>query len=102
MIVYLLTLVATIVIETAIVLAMNPRDRARLKYDAPLINLLTHPIARLMLAHTAILWGVLEALIVVVEAALYRSVSRLPLRQAVLTSVVANGVTIVIALLLPL
>lgn len=100
MILYLATLIATIVIETYIAIAMNRRERGRLRFDAPLVNLLTHPLARMLIGAGALSWVVAELLIVVLEALLYTTVTRLPVRRAIVTSVVANGVTIILALIL--
>lgn len=100
MILYLSTLIATIVIESYIAIAMNRRERGRLQLDAPLINLLTHPLARMLIGAGVLSWAVAELLIVILEAFLYATVTRLPARRAILTSVVANGVTIILALIL--
>ncbi len=97
---YLLLLILTIAIETAIALALMKKHRRRLRIDTPLLNCFTHPI----FATVFIAWGWLtfwpaELIIFLAEAFGYRAVTGLSTRQALLLSGICNGVTVIISLI---
>ena len=95
---YLVLLLLTIAIETAIALGLMWKRRARLRLDVPLLNCLTHPVATVLMR-----WGLLpfwpaEILIWLAEAFGYRTVTGLSTRRALLLSGACNAVTAIISL----
>jgi hypothetical protein len=88
---YFAALALTIVVE-AIVVALLSRgvERGRLVRASLFINLFTHPLANLLFTGTTASFVAIEAGVVVVEAFLYASVERSPLRRAALLSLAAN------------
>lgn len=103
MTVALSTLVLTIACELGIALtAMRwlAVPAKRLWVDVPLINLLTHPLGTLLIRNDIASFAVVEGMIVVTECLLYRSVTKLSWVQATGLSLLANGVTVGIALVI--
>ena len=84
----------TCAVEVPIVVAMAGRGRRRRTIaDAFAANLLTHPLAWLLVGHGILPWLVVEVLVFLVEGVLYRGVTRLPTARAVPAAVLANGIT---------
>lgn len=95
---YLLALGLTIGVETALAVAALPRRRDRLLVDVPLASLLTHPLATWAVSTGRPLLLV-EAGVVLVEALVFRVVTELGWKQAVLLSLLINAATTAIAVL---
>jgi hypothetical protein len=99
--VYAVALLFTLVIELPLAAALVQRDRRRRTLlDAFLINIFTNPLAvffHRLLAKPGVPYGIpfliIEVVVVIAEALLYRGVTRLPWRRAVLVSVVCNVVS---------
>lgn len=105
MIVALVTLIITIGVETGIALLLQRSGiirahPARLRIDVPLVNLMTHPIATIAIRNFGASFTRVEILVVCTEFLAYRYVTRMTWIQAALLSVVANGATIVLSLIL--
>lgn len=84
----------TCAVEVPIVVAIAPRGRrARTAADAFAANLLTHPLAWLLVGNGILPWLVVEVLVLLVEAAVYRGVTRLAPARAFTAAGVANLVT---------
>lgn len=104
----LLALALTVGIEAPIATLLGPRDRRRsVARDAALLNLFTNPLAQLahaLWAAPGVPWGlpfiVIEVCVVVTEAAGYWWVTRLTWRRAAAVSIVCNGATIGLSLML--
>lgn len=94
----LVTLLLTILVETAVACLVLPRERARLRVDVPLINLTTHPLATIAVATLGAPFAIVELLVIAAEIAAYRVVTGFPLRRAVWLAVLLNGVTILLSL----
>jgi hypothetical protein len=98
---WLVAFLLTLAIEVPLAVLLAPRGlRRRVALDATLLNTFTHPLLTV-----ALRWGVTtfwpgEALVWAVEALGYRVVTRLPVGRAVLISTVANGATVLLALIL--
>ncbi|MCP5065447.1 MAG: hypothetical protein GY946_02685 [bacterium] len=95
---YLVLLLLTIAIETAVAFGLMWKHRRRLRFDVPLLNCVTHPTATVLLR-----WGLLpfwpaEILIWVAEAFGYRTVTGLSTRRALALSGACNAVTVFISL----
>jgi hypothetical protein len=91
----------TVAIELPLVAALVPRGaRRRAPFDAFAINLCTHPLAWLAVAHYGANWWLVESAVLSAELALYRALTGLTWPRAALVSSVANGVTAGLALLL--
>lgn len=100
---YALALALTQVIELPVAAALAPRGaRGRVLATLFFANLLTHPIAWCLVAgtdHPDRFWPV-EAAVVLAELVLLSLVARIGLARAARVSLVANGVTIVLSLVL--
>ena len=84
----------TVAIELPIIAALAPRDRRRRALgDAFAANLLTHPAAWFLVRSLAAPWSVTELGVAVVEALVYRAVTRMSWARAAIASGCANGVT---------
>lgn len=84
----------TCAVEVPIVIAFAPRGRrGRTAADAFAANLLTHPLAWLLIVHAGLSWLLVEVLVLLVEVAVYRGVTRLPLPRAFAAAGLANLVT---------
>ncbi|MFO1050938.1 MAG: hypothetical protein U1F36_01830 [Planctomycetota bacterium] len=83
----------TLLVEVPIVVACGPRARrGGVALDAVLANTLTHPLAWLAIQHGMNWWWV-EGIVPVVEAVVYRKVTRLTWGRAVWASLLANTTT---------
>lgn len=96
---WLLAFVLTCAVEFAIVLALAPPPRRRVAADSLAANLLTHPLAYLLVARGWLGFWPTEAAVFGVEAAIYARVSRLPAPRAAAISFAANGVTLAMSFL---
>lgn len=84
----------TCAVEVPIVVAMAGRGRRRRTVaDAFAANLLTHPLAWLLVGHGILPWLVVEVLVLLVEALVYRGVTRLPPARAFAAAGLANLIT---------
>ena len=83
----------TCAVELPIVALLARGRRRRAALDAFGANLLTHPLAWYAVRTLLASWTAVELTVVVVEAVVYRTVTRLPLERAVVASALANGVT---------
>lgn len=98
---YALALGITIVVETALACLLR-RDRVtRLRFDVPLMNLLTHP-----LLHLGVMYGMTvpvgEVLVMAVEAMLYRRVTGLSWTWSLGLGIGLNAVTWGLGYVIPL
>ena len=90
----------TLAIEVPIVVAIGPRGRLRsVTLDAVLANLLTHPLAWIAICQGAN-WWLIEAIVPLVEAGVYRSVTRMSPTRALAAALLANGVTAALSFVL--
>ncbi|MDJ0522311.1 MAG: hypothetical protein QNJ90_09590 [Planctomycetota bacterium] len=90
--VYLLALVLTVLVETLLAMLIRPRQRRRLLVDVPLMNLVTHPLLALgRSAGLELLTG--ELLVMFVEGAVYRGVTRLNLAWSIILAFGLNLLT---------
>jgi hypothetical protein len=94
---YAISLLLTIVVETGVALLALPRWRRRLLLDVPLASLLTHPLATIAVRDLG--WPLLpvEGGVVLAEALVFLLVTRLDPRRALLLSIATNGATTAIA-----
>ena len=84
----------TVVLEMPCVVACAPRGvRRRAALDSLLVNACTHPVAWLAVNSDALSWTATEAAVVVVEALVYRWITRMPWSRAGAASLLANGVS---------
>ena len=84
----------TCAVEVPIVVAMARRGRRRRAVaDAFAANLLTHPLAWLLVGHGILPWLVVEVLVLLVEAIVYRTVTRFPPARAFAAAGRANLIT---------
>jgi len=91
----------TVAIELPIVLLLAPAGRRRRAAgDACAANLLTHPCAWWAVLSAGASWWLVEAVVALVEAAVYRVSTGLTWPRAAATSLLANGVTAAIGALL--
>ncbi len=97
---WLLALALTVLIETAIALALGRRHRRRLLLDAPLLNLLTQPLATAAYLHLDVSLLPLEIAVLLVEAVGYRIVTGLTWSRAFGTSFLCNAATAPLSLVL--
>ncbi len=96
---YLFAFGLTVLFEVPIVVAAGGRGR-RLAIDALLANLMTHPVAWLAVVGGHLSFVPTEALVVAAEAVAYRAVSGFTTPRAIALSSLANGVTILLSLVL--
>ncbi len=90
----------TLLVEVPIVVACGPRARrGGLALDAILANSLTHPLAWFAIQH-GMNWWWIEGIVQVVEAVVYRKVSRMSWSRAASTSVLANTTTAALSFVL--
>lgn len=90
----LTALLLTILIEAAITAVMiRGERRRRVLIDGAFINLVTNPIAHILVGALGLPFLLVEVLVVLSEAVLYRRVTRLPAPEAIRLSLVANTVT---------
>lgn len=104
MIVALVSLVVTLLVEVTIGLLLGRvgavrTQRGRLCLDITLVNLATHPLATLAVGNLNAPFAAVEVLVVGAELLAYRAVTRLSWGQAMLLSVVTNGVTVALSLM---
>lgn len=91
----------TVAIELPIVLLVTARGRRkRATGDALAANLLTHPCAWWAVLSAGASWWLVETLVVVAETVVYRTCTRMAWPRAATASLLANGVTATIGLLL--
>lgn len=91
---YELALALTLLIEVPLALALvGPGKRRRAAWDAPLLNLLTHPLAWVAYRRVGAPLLLVEVVVTLVEAAGYAWVTGLTARRALLVSSTCNLVT---------
>jgi hypothetical protein len=91
----------TVAVEAPIVWWLAPRARrTRAAADSILANLATHPAAWLLIRSVGLPWVLVEALVFVAEALIYRRLTRLSRRDAVLCAGAANVVTALLSFVL--
>jgi len=91
----------TLAIELPVVGLLCPRGaRRRGVKDAAAANLLTHPCAWWAILSAGMSWWLVEGLVWLAEACVYRAATRLSWTRAATTSLVANGVTAALGWLL--
>ncbi len=84
----------TALVEVVVVFLLAPRSRrTRAAADSILANLATHPAAWLLIRSVGLPWILVEGLVFAVEALIYRRLTGLRRRDALLCAGVANGVT---------
>ena len=95
---YVAALAATLAVE-ALVVAFLTRGRVRNRVVATslALNLVTHPLAWLLVRDVRLPFLLVEAAVIAAEAQLYRVIERPPLLRAWLWSLAANGVTIALS-----
>lgn len=98
---YLTALFLTVIVEGGVVasLTRTPHRRRR-ALESAAINLFTHPIAVAVWDGSFAGFWAIEAAVVVVEALLYRFVSRTDSRSAWILSVCANAPTLALSFVL--
>ena len=75
---WLLAFLITVAVELPIVAACAPRDlRRRAAVDSAFANLVTHPLAWLAVTRQLLSWTAAETLVTLVEALVYRGITRL-------------------------
>ncbi|MFN3243865.1 MAG: hypothetical protein ACE37K_20330 [Planctomycetota bacterium] len=91
----------TVAIELPIVVLVAARGRRRRACgDAFAANLLTHPCAWWAVLSAGAPWLLVEALVAIAETLVYRASTRMAWPRAAAASLLANGVTATIGLLL--
>lgn len=96
---YETALALTLAVEVPLALALvGEGARRRAAWDAPLLNLLTHPLACAAYVRLAAPLAAVEVVVTLVEAAGYRWVTGLTARRALLVSAVCNAVTTAIGI----
>ena len=91
----------TVAIELPIVMLVAARGRRRRAAgDALAANLLTHPCAWWAVLSAGAPWLLVEALVAATELLVYRTLTRMSWARAAAASLLANGVTAAIGLLL--
>ncbi len=95
---YLAALALTLIVE-AVVLAACSRGsaRGRLVRTSLFVNLLTHPLANLLLTGGTLSFVVVESGVIVAETLLYADLERCGARRALLWSLIANGATMALS-----
>lgn len=94
-------LALTCAVEAAVVVALAPaKRRVEPALLSMCVNLVSFPLAWLLLASNAVGFWPAELLVVVVEAVAYRLIARVSLGRAAALSMLANGATILVALAL--
>ncbi len=92
----------TVVVETLLALPRAPWTRdvplRRRLIDVPLANLLTQPLAQWLHAEAGTPFAVVELGVIVAETLVYRGLTGLSWRRALLLSLVLNAATIALAL----
>lgn len=83
----------TCAVELPIVAAVAVGRRRRALLDAFFANLLTHPLAWCSVRTLLWSWIAVEVAVLLVEAVVYRTVTRLPRGRALLAATLANGIT---------
>ncbi len=97
---YEVALALTLLIEVPMALALvGASARRRALWDAPLLNLLTHPLACAAYLRLAAPLLLVEVVVTLVEAAGYRWVTGLSARRALLVSTVCNVTTTALGVL---
>lgn len=94
---WIVPLVATIVIESAILVALGGSRRRQMLIDGPLIQLVTNPAATWLVRTGLLGFWPTEVLVVIVEALLLQRISGFDAPRAWILSLVCNAVTVVIA-----
>ena len=97
---YTAALLGTIAIETALARVLAPGAWKRLRVDTPLLNLLSHPLLTLVVWNGVLSVPAAEIGVILLEAVGYRVLTRLTWKRALGLSVVLNGVTWLIGILL--
>lgn len=91
----------TVMFELPLVLLLSPTSRRqRAAGDCCAANLLTHPCAWWAVLSAGASWWLVEGIVALVEAAIYRVSTGMTRPRAVATSLFANGVTATIGALL--
>ena len=83
----------TCAVELPIVAAVAVGRRRRALLDAFFANLLTHPLAWYSIRTWLLSWLAVEVAVLLVEAIVYRTVTRLTWGRALLAAALANGIT---------
>jgi hypothetical protein len=98
---YEAALALTLAVEVPLAIALaGPARRWRAASDAPLLNLLTHPLACAAYLRLAAPLPLVEVVVTLVEAAGYRLVTGLSTRRALLVSVLCNATTTLLGVVL--
>lgn len=98
---YFTALFLTVMIEAGVVASLTKSPhRGRRILESAAINLFTHPIAFAVWDGSSLGFWTIEAAVIVVEALLYRFVSRTDTKTAWLLSVCANGPTLALSFVL--
>lgn len=98
---YEAALALTLLVEVPMALALvGAAARRRAAWDAPLLNLLTHPLACAAYVRLAAPLLLVEVVVTLVEAAGYRWVTGLSARRALLVSLLCNATTTAIGVVL--
>lgn len=98
---YEVALALTLLIEVPLALALvGAGARRRAAFDAPLLNLLTHPLACAAFLRLAAPMAAVEIAVTLVEAAGYRWVTGLDARRALLVSSLCNLTTTALGVVL--
>lgn len=91
----------TVAVEAPIVWWLAPRARrTRAAADSVLANLATHPVAWLLVRSVGLPWLLVEMLVLVAEVLIYRRMTGLSRRDAVLCAGAANLVTALLSFVL--
>jgi hypothetical protein len=91
----------TVACELPLVAICAPQGlRRRSAGDSVLVNMLTHPLAWLSVTSLGQSWLVVECTVLIVEAIVYATVTRMPWPRAVAAATLANVVTASLSFLL--
>jgi hypothetical protein len=100
---YAFTLFATLVVELAIAACLTIKSRPKdILFVVICANLVTHPITNVLLynpEHNIAFW-IVEALIVLIEFAIYYLIAGLTVKRAAILASVTNAITIALSFIL--
>ena len=98
---YLPYLTLTLGLESLVVLSLSPRGQRRRAFHACLaLNLLTHPLATLVILQANAPFSLLQVVIIGVEYLGYRSLVGLGAPRAICLAVLANSLSAVVEILM--